>query len=100
MGIEAFARVISCILFSIMFYWAIPGMNPRASAFFFFILAQIITTWAGLCITLATSSIVPSMDIASGGIKLYALFNVAIMGFLTPVPLWWGWATFISYARW
>merc|ERR1712224_320010 len=31
---------------------------------------------------------------------VFALLNVAVMGFLAPVPPWWGWMGLISYMRW
>eukprot|EP00216_Chloropicon_sp_CCMP2111_P002399 CAMPEP_0198246630 /NCGR_PEP_ID=MMETSP1446-20131203/46068_1 /TAXON_ID=1461542 ORGANISM="Unidentified sp, Strain CCMP2111" /NCGR_SAMPLE_ID=MMETSP1446 /ASSEMBLY_ACC=CAM_ASM_001112 /LENGTH=891 /DNA_ID=CAMNT_0043930953 /DNA_START=253 /DNA_END=2929 /DNA_ORIENTATION=- len=98
--IEATASVISSLLFCNILYWAIPGFTRRASTFFFFVLTHIIVNWTSIAITFTISAPLPSIEIAAGIIAIYSLLNLAIMGFLSKVPDWWGWASFISYLRW
>ena len=98
--IEAIAVACSSICYSCILYWAIGGMNPSPGAFFFFMFTHFVYSLTALVITLSIAAPLPSIEVSSGAVCVYALLNVAIMGFLSEVPVWWGWACFISYMRW
>ena len=98
--IEAIAVACSSICYSCVLYWAIGGMNPTAGAFFFFMFTHFVYSLTAIVITLSIAAPLPSIEVSSGAVAVYALLNVAIMGFLSEVPVWWGWACFISYMRW
>merc|ERR1712159_574768 len=46
------------------------------------------------------ASPLPTIELCIGAVAVFALLNVAVMGFLAPVPPWWGWMGLISYMRW
>jgi len=98
--IEAVAVAISSICYTCVLYWAIAGMNPNVGAFFFFMFAHFVFSLTAMAVTLAIAAPLPSIEVSAGAVAVYALLNVALMGFLSQVPLWWGWAAFISYMRW
>jgi ABC-type multidrug transport system ATPase subunit len=98
---EASAVVISTILFVSTLYWAIRGpMNPSVGAFFFFMLTHFLYSMTACAVTLALASPLPTIELCIGAVAVFALLNVAVMGFLAPVPVWWGWMGLISYMRW
>mmetsp|Transcript_12160 Transcript_12160/g.27695 ORF Transcript_12160/g.27695 Transcript_12160/m.27695 type:complete len:749 (+) Transcript_12160:126-2372(+) len=98
--IEAIGVACSSIGYTSVVYWAIAGMNPTAGAFFFFMFTHFVYSLTALVITLSIAAPLPSIEVSAGAVAVYALLNVAIMGFLSEVPVWWGWACFISYMRW
>jgi hypothetical protein len=98
--IEALAAAISSLLFCCILYWAMPGFNQRASAFFFFLLTHIVLNWTCIALTFTIAAALPTIELATGLNCIYSLMNLAIMGFLSQVPDWWGWASFISAQRW
>jgi len=98
--IEAIAVACSSICYTCVLYWAIGGMNPSVGAFFFFMFTHFVYSLTAIVITLSIAAPLPSIEVSSGAVAVYALLNVAIMGFLSEVPVWWGWACFISYMRW
>ena len=98
--IETIAVLCSSICYSCVLYWAIGGMNPKATAFFFFMFTHFVYSLTACAVTLAFAAPLPSVEVGSAVVAVYALLNVAIMGFLSEVPVWWGWACFISYMRW
>merc|ERR1711903_260919 len=98
---EASAIVISTVLFVSTLYWAIRGpMNPSVGAFFFFMLTHFLYSMTACAVTLALASPLPTIELCIGAVAVFALLNVAVMGFLAPVPPWWGWMGLISYMRW
>jgi len=98
---EASAVVISTILFVSTLYWAIRGpMNPSVGAFFFFMLTHFLYSMTACAVTLSLASPLPTIELCIGAVAVFALLNVAVMGFLAPVPPWWGWMGLISYMRW
>jgi ABC-type multidrug transport system ATPase subunit len=98
---EASAVVISTILFVSTLYWAIRGpMNPSVGAFFFFMLTHFLYSMTACAVTLSLASPLPTIELCIGAVAVFALLNVAVMGFLAPVPVWWGWMGLISYMRW
>merc|ERR1711959_451496 len=98
---EASAIVISTILFVSTLYWAIRGpMNPKVSAFFFFMLTHFLYSLTACVVTLSLASPLPTIELCIGAVAVFALLNVAVMGFLAPVPPWWGGMGLISYMRW
>merc|ERR1719155_354183 len=99
-AIETIAIACSSICYTCILYWAIGGMNPSAGAFFFFMLTHFVYSLTATVITLSIAAPLPSIEVSSGAVAVYALLNVAWMGFLSEVPKWWGWACFISYMRW
>ena len=99
-AIEAIAIACSSICYSSVLYWAIGGFNPRAGAFFFFMLTHFIYSLTATVITLSIAAPLPSIEVSAGAVAVYVLLNTAWMGFLSAVPDWWGWACFISYMRW
>ena len=98
--IEALAAAISSLLFCSILYWAVPGFNQKAGAFFFFLLTHIILNWTCIALTFTIAAALPTIELACGLNCIYSLMNLAIMGFLSQVPDWWGWASFISPQRW
>jgi len=98
--IEAIAVACSSICYSCVLYFAIGGMTQTAGAFFFFMFTHFVYSLTAIVITLSIAAPLPSIEVSSGAVAVYALLNVAIMGFLSEVPVWWGWAVFISYMRW
>merc|ERR1711981_1380540 len=98
--IEAIAVACSSIAYTCVLYWAIGGLDPSAGAFFFFMFTHFVYSLTACVITLTIASPLPSIEVSIGAVAVYALLNVAIMGFLSQVPVWWGWACFISYMRW
>merc|ERR1711933_134657 len=98
--IEAIAVACSSICYTCVLYWAIGGMNPSVGAFFFFMFTHFVYSLTACAVTLAFAAPLPSVEVGSAVVAVYALLNVAIMGFLSEVPVWWGWAGFISYMRW
>merc|ERR1712159_836038 len=98
---EASAVVIPTILFVSTLYWAIRGpMNPSVGAFFFFMLTHFLYSMTACAVTLSLASPLPTIELCIGAVAVFALLNVAVMGFLAPVPPWWGWMGLISYMRW
>ena len=98
---EASAVVVSTILFVSTLYWAIRGpMNPSVGAFFFFMLTHFLYSMTACAVTLSLASPLPTIELCIGAVAVFALLNVAVMGFLAPVPPWWGWMGLISYMRW
>merc|ERR1712057_78143 len=51
-------------------------------------------------VTLSLAAPLPTIELCIGAVAVFALLNVAVMGFLAPVPPWWGWMGLISYMRW
>merc|ERR1711937_200084 len=98
--IEAASMAISSILFTSILYFCIAGLQRTAEAFFCFMLFHYVYSLTALVITLSIAAPLPSIEVSIGAVAVYALLNVAIMGFLSQVPVWWGWATLISYMRW
>merc|ERR1711977_779297 len=98
--IEAIAIACSSICYTCVLYWAIGGMNPSVGAFFFFMLTHFVYSLTATVITLSIAAPLPSIEVSAGAVAVYVLMNTAWMGFLSEVPLWWGWACFISYMRW
>jgi hypothetical protein len=98
--IEAIAVACSSIVYTCVLYWAIEGLNTDVGAFFFFMFTHFVYSLTACVITLTIASPLPSIEVSIGAVAVYALLNVAIMGFLSQVPVWWGWACFISYMRW
>ena len=99
-AIEAIAIACSSICYSSTLYWAMGGFNPRAGAFFFFMLTHFIYSLTATVITISIAAPLPSIEVSAGAVAVYVLLNTAWMGFLSAVPDWWGWACFISYMRW
>jgi len=98
---EASAIVISTVLFVSTLYWAIQGpMNPNVGAFFFFMLTHFLYSLTACAVTLSLAAPLPTIELCIGAVAVFALLNVAVMGFLAPVPPWWGWMGLISYMRW
>jgi ABC-type multidrug transport system ATPase subunit/ABC-type multidrug transport system permease subunit len=99
--IETSATFLSSICYASILYWAVgPLMKRTAGAFFFFMLTQFLYATTATVITLTLAAPMPNIELAAGGVSIYCLLNVAVMGFLSPVPPWWGWAAMISYMRW
>jgi len=98
--IEAIAVACSSIAYTCVLYWAIGGLDQSAGAFFFFMFTHFVYSLTACVITLTIAAPLPSIEVSAGAVAVYALLNVAIMGFLSQVPVWWGWACFISYMRW
>jgi len=98
--IEAIAIACSSICYTCVLYWAIGGMNPDVGAFFFFMFTHFVYSLTATVITLSIAAPLPSIEVSAGAVAVYVLLNTAWMGFLSEVPLWWGWACFISYMRW
>jgi ABC-type multidrug transport system ATPase subunit len=98
--IEAIAVACSSIAYTCVLYWAIEGLNTDVGAFFFFMFTHFVYSLTACVITLTIAAPLPSIEVSAGAVAVYALLNVAIMGFLSQVPVWWGWACFISYMRW
>merc|ERR1719327_877886 len=81
--IEAIAVACSSICYSCVLYWAIGGMNPTAGACFFFMFTHFVYSLTAIVITLSIAAPLPSIEVSSGAVAVYALLNVAIMGFLS-----------------
>ena len=50
--------------------------------------------------TLTFASPMPDIVMGLGVTAVYILMNTVLMGFLMPLPLWWGYLALVSYMRW